>query len=111
MFGKKKPEVLIAGAGPVGLFAAVILAKQGVLEKAEVPTRMSVEDEHSELLIGYSFASSTESTTLTHKSSDSHSVPQSSSLAASAWWQIDLVSGQPIMVTPLFSNSSASEGK
>ena len=30
MFGKKKPEVLIVGAGPVGLFAAVALAKRGI---------------------------------------------------------------------------------
>jgi 2-polyprenyl-6-methoxyphenol hydroxylase-like FAD-dependent oxidoreductase len=30
MFGKKSPEVLIAGAGPVGQMAALSLAKQGV---------------------------------------------------------------------------------
>jgi 2-polyprenyl-6-methoxyphenol hydroxylase-like FAD-dependent oxidoreductase len=30
MFGKKKPAVLIAGAGPVGLFAAIVLTKRGV---------------------------------------------------------------------------------
>src|SRR5271157_2705964 len=27
---KEKPEVLVAGAGPVGLFAAIALAKRGV---------------------------------------------------------------------------------
>ncbi len=30
MFGKKKPEVLVVGAGPVGLFTALQLAKQGI---------------------------------------------------------------------------------
>ncbi len=30
MFGRPKPEVLIAGAGPVGLFAALWLAKRGI---------------------------------------------------------------------------------
>lgn len=30
MFGKKKPEVLIAGAGPVGLLAALALTRRGV---------------------------------------------------------------------------------
>lgn len=30
MFGKKKPEVLVVGAGPVGQFAALSLAKRGV---------------------------------------------------------------------------------
>jgi 2-polyprenyl-6-methoxyphenol hydroxylase-like FAD-dependent oxidoreductase len=30
MFGKKKPEVLIVGAGPVGMVAALALAKKGV---------------------------------------------------------------------------------
>ena len=30
MFGDKAPEVLIAGAGPVGLFAALCLARRGV---------------------------------------------------------------------------------
>lgn len=30
MFGKKNPEVLVAGAGPVGQFAALSLAKRGV---------------------------------------------------------------------------------
>ncbi len=30
MFGRKKPEVLIVGAGPVGLFTALQLAKQGI---------------------------------------------------------------------------------
>lgn len=30
MFGRKKPEVLVVGAGPVGLFAALQLAKQGI---------------------------------------------------------------------------------
>ena len=30
MFGKKKPEVLVVGAGPVGLFTAIALAKKGV---------------------------------------------------------------------------------
>lgn len=30
MFGKGKPEVLVVGAGPVGLFAALALAKRGV---------------------------------------------------------------------------------
>ena len=30
MFGRKKPEVLVVGAGPVGLFTALQLAKQGV---------------------------------------------------------------------------------
>ncbi len=30
MFGKKKPEVLVVGAGPVGLFAALQLAKRGI---------------------------------------------------------------------------------
>ena len=30
MFGRKKPEVLVVGAGPVGLFAALTLAHRGV---------------------------------------------------------------------------------
>jgi NADPH-dependent dioxygenase len=30
MFGKKIPEVLIVGAGPVGLFAALVLARRGI---------------------------------------------------------------------------------
>ena len=30
MFGKTNPEVLVVGAGPVGLFAALALAKQGI---------------------------------------------------------------------------------
>ena len=30
MFGKKKPEVLIAGAGPVGLFTALCLAQRDI---------------------------------------------------------------------------------
>jgi 2-polyprenyl-6-methoxyphenol hydroxylase-like FAD-dependent oxidoreductase len=30
MFGKKKPEVLVVGAGPVGLFAALALVKKGI---------------------------------------------------------------------------------
>ncbi len=30
MFGKKHPEVLIAGAGPVGLFAALALTERGI---------------------------------------------------------------------------------
>jgi len=30
MFGKKKPEVLVVGAGPVGLFSALTLAQRGV---------------------------------------------------------------------------------
>lgn len=30
MFGKTRPEVLVVGAGPVGLFAALRLAKQGI---------------------------------------------------------------------------------
>ncbi|MDZ7637016.1 MAG: NAD(P)/FAD-dependent oxidoreductase [Bryobacterales bacterium] len=30
MFGRKKPEVLVVGAGPVGQFAALALAKRGV---------------------------------------------------------------------------------
>ena len=30
MFGRKKPEVLVVGAGPVGLFTALQLAKQGI---------------------------------------------------------------------------------
>ncbi len=30
MFGKKKPEVLVVGAGPVGLFAALVLARRQV---------------------------------------------------------------------------------
>jgi 2-polyprenyl-6-methoxyphenol hydroxylase-like FAD-dependent oxidoreductase len=30
MFGKKKPEVLVVGAGPVGLFTALLLAQRGV---------------------------------------------------------------------------------
>ncbi len=30
MFGRPKPEVLVSGAGPVGLFAALWLAKRGV---------------------------------------------------------------------------------
>lgn len=30
MFGKKKPEVLVVGAGPVGLFTALVLAQRGL---------------------------------------------------------------------------------
>ncbi len=30
MFGRKNPEVLVVGAGPVGLFAALLLARRGV---------------------------------------------------------------------------------
>ena len=30
MFSKKKADVLVIGAGPVGLFAALALAKKGV---------------------------------------------------------------------------------
>jgi NADPH-dependent dioxygenase len=30
MFGKKKPQVLIVGAGPVGLFLALVLTKRGI---------------------------------------------------------------------------------
>jgi len=30
MFSRKTPEVLIAGAGPVGLFAALVLTKRGI---------------------------------------------------------------------------------
>ena len=30
MFGKKKPEVLVVGAGPVGLFTAPQLARRGI---------------------------------------------------------------------------------
>lgn len=30
MFGKKRPQVLVVGAGPVGLFAAIGLVKRGV---------------------------------------------------------------------------------
>jgi 2-polyprenyl-6-methoxyphenol hydroxylase-like FAD-dependent oxidoreductase len=30
MFGMKKPEVLVVGAGPVGMFAALALAKKGI---------------------------------------------------------------------------------
>ena len=30
MFGKKKPEVLVVGAGPVGLMAGLLLAKHGI---------------------------------------------------------------------------------
>ncbi|MFQ5570775.1 MAG: FAD-dependent oxidoreductase [Rhodothermales bacterium] len=30
MFDRKKPEVLIVGAGPIGLFAALVLAKRGI---------------------------------------------------------------------------------
>jgi 2-polyprenyl-6-methoxyphenol hydroxylase-like FAD-dependent oxidoreductase len=30
MFGKRKPEVLVVGAGPVGLLTALLLAKRGV---------------------------------------------------------------------------------
>jgi 2-polyprenyl-6-methoxyphenol hydroxylase-like FAD-dependent oxidoreductase len=30
MFGKKKPEVLVVGAGPVGLFTALALVKRGI---------------------------------------------------------------------------------
>lgn len=30
MFGKKKPEVLVVGAGPVGLLAGLLLAKRGI---------------------------------------------------------------------------------
>src|SRR3954453_2872204 len=30
MFDNRKPDVLVVGAGPVGLFAALSLAKQGV---------------------------------------------------------------------------------
>lgn len=30
MFGKKKPEVLVVGAGPVGLFTALQLARRGI---------------------------------------------------------------------------------
>ena len=30
MFGRANPEVLVVGAGPVGLFAALALAKQGI---------------------------------------------------------------------------------
>lgn len=30
MFGKKKPAVLIVGAGPVGLFAAIVLTRHGI---------------------------------------------------------------------------------
>jgi 2-polyprenyl-6-methoxyphenol hydroxylase-like FAD-dependent oxidoreductase len=33
MFERKKPEVLIVGAGPVGMFAALVLAKRGVRVK------------------------------------------------------------------------------
>src|SRR4051812_41167938 len=30
MFGRKSPAVLVAGAGPVGLFAALCLARHGI---------------------------------------------------------------------------------
>jgi len=30
MFGKKQPQVLVVGAGPVGLFSALVLAKRGI---------------------------------------------------------------------------------
>ena len=30
MFGRQKPEVLVVGAGPVGLCAALALAKKGI---------------------------------------------------------------------------------
>jgi 2-polyprenyl-6-methoxyphenol hydroxylase-like FAD-dependent oxidoreductase len=39
MFGKAKPEVLVAGAGPVGLFTALALTKRGV--------RVRIVDPHS----------------------------------------------------------------
>jgi len=39
MFGKPKPEVLIAGAGPVGLFTALALTRRGI--------RVRVLDPHS----------------------------------------------------------------
>ena len=30
MFGMKEPEVLVVGAGPVGMFAALVLVKKGI---------------------------------------------------------------------------------
>lgn len=55
MFGKKQPEVLVVGAGPVGLFAALLLAKRGV--------RVEIVDKE-ERRAGHSYALALHSQTL-----------------------------------------------
>ncbi|MFQ5630326.1 MAG: FAD-dependent oxidoreductase [bacterium] len=55
MFGKKQPEVLVVGAGPVGLLAALLLAKHGV--------RVEIVDKE-ERRAGHSYALALHSQTL-----------------------------------------------
>lgn len=55
MFGKKQPDVLVVGAGPVGLYAAIVLAKQGV--------RVQIVDKE-ERRAGHSYALALHSQTL-----------------------------------------------